>query len=229
MSLVTRVRGMRMRTAGLVVAGATLAGLAAFAGPALAGSSSSAMSMAGMTAVATSPNTTGPNRKGTTKGWYDGKTVTFTYTRGFLCSNPNTSKALTHCEAGTEYDGTPAASFDPLYVVVPIGFTPAKSTLQCPTAGKCVDHPSSIDLSAVFGSSSYDNVLLPPHSHVIQTLNGGSPEWWNVVVVGVSAQSEWNKIVKAKNYSEIQLLRESGDKHVTSNVPTNLFLYFSAS
>ena len=29
----------------------------------------------------------------------------------------------------------PADEFDPLYVVVPLGFTPRKTTLQCPTAG----------------------------------------------------------------------------------------------
>jgi hypothetical protein len=163
---------------------------------------------------------------GTTKGWWHGHTVTFKYTKNFRCQEPPTSKASSKCEAGADYTQTPAQSFDPLYVVVPLGFTPKKSTLQCPTAGHCIDHPSTIDLSAVLGKGT-SNLKLPAHSHVVGTTNGGQPEWWNVVVVGVSSPSAWNKIVHAKSARELQKLQRTAKSGVTGNIVTNLFLYFS--
>jgi hypothetical protein len=168
----------------------------------------------------------GPNAVGTTKGWYDGKTVTFYYTKNYFCKNPPASGAKSRCEAGSDYTETPAGNFDPLYVVVPLGFTPPKATLQCPVAGHCIDHPSTIDLSAVLGSGTSD-VLLPAHSHVVATANGGQAEWWNVDVVAVKDLAAWNKIVSAKCDSELQHLQTYDPKEVTGNITTNLFLYFS--
>jgi hypothetical protein len=114
---------------------------------------------------------------GTTPGWYDGKTVTFTYSRNFVCTKPPAAKASSGCEAGSDYDSVPASSFDPLYVIVPLGFTPSKKTLACPVAGHCVDHPSTIDLSAVFSGAKYDNVKLPAQradaAALVQVVDGG--------------------------------------------------------
>ena len=126
---------------------------------------------------------------------------------------------------GADYTQTPASSFDPLYVVVPLGFTPPKSTLQCP-AGRCIDHPGTIDLSAVLGSGT-SNLTLPAHSHVVATDNGHQSEWWNVNVVGVKSLHAWDKIVSAKSDGELQYLQRSDSKDVTGNITTNLFLYFS--
>ena len=209
----------RRGVGGVIAAGLTL-GMAGMVAPAFAATTSSSAHM-GM-AMATS-------HVGTTPGWYDGHTVKFTYTKNFTCKRPPASKASSGCEAAVDYEGTPAPTFDPLYVIVPLGFQPPKATLACPIAGHCIDHPSTIDLSGVFGSSKYDNVKLPAHSHIITTLNNRKPEWWNVVVIGVTNRSSWNEIVAAKSYAKVSALRREGDKAVTGNITTNLFLYFKAS
>jgi hypothetical protein len=60
----------------------------------------------------------------------------------------------------------------------------------------------------------------------VQTANAGQSEWWNVFVVGVTSQSSWNKIVRAKSAHELQFLQRHG-RGVTGNIGTNLFLFFS--
>lgn len=225
MSITKRLRGVSHRRIGAVLSGGLVITLAAIAGPALASGGTPAMQMTSMTNTLS----TSSGHVGTTPGWYDGKTVTFTYTKNFVCMAPPASHAKSKCEVGSDYDAVPAATFDPLYVIVPIGFTPAKQTLNCPVAGHCIDHPSSIDLSAVFASAKYDDVKLPAHSHILTTANSGQGEWWDVVVIGVTKLATWNQIVAAKSYSEITSLRDHASKSVTSNLPTNLFLYFKVS
>lgn len=224
MSISRRLRQASPRTAGIVLAAGLALGLAGIIGPTLATTAAPAMQMTSMTKTLS----TSKGMVGTTPGWYDGKVVTFTYTKNFVCTKPPAAHSSTGCEAGTDYESIPAANFDPLYVMVPIGFTPAKSTLNCPTAGHCVDHPSTIDLSAVFSSAKDDDVKLPAHSHIITTENNKQAEWWNVVVIGVTSPSAWAKIVAAKSYSAVTQLRNAGSKAVTGNITTNLFLYFRA-
>lgn len=209
------------RKAGIALAGGLGLALAVASGTAFASSGSPAAStgMAGMSASS-------HNSVGNTKGWFAGHTVRFHYTKNFFCKEPPTSGATTKCEAGSDYTQTPASTFDPLYVVVPLGFTPPASTLQCPTAGRCIDHPHTIDLSAVLGSGTA-NALLPPHSHVVATANGGQPEWWNVDVVGVKSLKAWDRIVNRKNDFALRYLQKHDSSDVTGNIPTNLFLYFS--
>jgi hypothetical protein len=216
----TRMAGTRR--AGLALAGVLAAGLAVLSGTAFASSSSTAAParMAGM------PMSASRGHVGTTKGWYNGHTVTFRYTRNFSCMTPPASKASSKCEAGADYTQTPSRTFDPLYVVVPLGFTPKRSTLQCPIAGHCIDHPATIDLSAVLGKGTSD-LKLPAHSHIVATANSGGAEWWNVVVVGVSSPSAWNKIVHARSDSELQRLQRHAKSGVTGNIVTNLFLFFA--
>jgi hypothetical protein len=165
---------------------------------------------------------------GFTKGWYDGYTVKFHYSKEFYCANPPASGASSGCEAGSGYTQTPpkTKAFDPLYVVVPLGFTAPAGTLQCPVAGKCIDHPSTIDLSAVLGKGTSD-LALPAHSHIVATANGGQSEWWNVDVVGVTSLKAWDKIVWAKSDWELQHLQRTDSSQVTGNITTNLFLYFA--
>jgi hypothetical protein len=220
-----RLRRARPRAVGAIAAAGLALTAAGVIGPSLASSTGPAMQMTGM---ATTLSTAG-NSVGTTPGWYAGHTVTFTYTKNFVCKRPPVSHASSACEAGSDYESIPARTFDPLYVVVPIGFSPAKKTLNCPVAGKCIDHPHTIDLSGVFNSSTYDNVKLPAHSHIITTTNAHQSEWWDVVVIGVTKQTTWNKIVAAKSYGEVTRLRNAGSNAVTGNIPTNLFLYFKAS
>jgi hypothetical protein len=213
----TMTRGRRV---GLALAGVAAVGLAAASGTALASSSAASGSMSGMQMSASSSN-----HVGTTKGWYDGHTVTFLYTRNFRCAAPPASNAATRCEGGADYTQTPASTFDPLYVVVPLGFTPKPTTLQC-KAGHCIDHPDTIDLSGILGSS-YKDVPLPAHSHIVATANSHQSEWWNVVVVGVTKPAAWNKIVWAKSDAELQKLQRTANSGVTGDNVTNLFLYFA--
>jgi len=224
MSFLRRMRPNSTRKAGLVMAGVLVAGLAAASGTALA-APGSASSMASMSDMAQGMSSSWHGQTGFTNGWYDGHTVRFYYSKNYYCGKPPASGASSSCEAGANYIRTPSSNFDPLYVVVPLGFTPPKSTLQCP-AGKCIDHPSTIDLSAVLGSGA-GNVALPAHSHIVATANGGQSEWWNVDVVGVKSLSDWNKIVKAKSDWELQWLQRYDPSHVTGNITTNLFLYFA--
>ncbi len=213
------------RRAGLALAGLLVLGMAGATGTALAASSAPASNaMAGMAGMASLRSGT----VGSTAGWLDGQTVTFHYSKNFYCAAPPASKASSQCEAGTDYTQAPLSGFDPLYVVVPLGFTPPASTLQCPTAGKCVDHPSTIDLSAVLGAGTA-NLALPPHSHIVATNNGKAPEWWNVDVVGVKSLSAWNAIVHAKSDQELMFLQRTDPSQVTGNITTNLFLWFGVS
>jgi hypothetical protein len=208
------------RKAGIALTGVMAAGLAAVSGTALATSASPSSSMSGMQMSASSHS----NRVGTTKGWFEGRTVTFLYTKNFRCNEPPASHAPSKCEVGSDYTQTPSRTFDPLYVIVPIGFTPPAGTLQC-KAGHCIDHPNTIDLSGVFGSAD-KNVPLPAHSHIVSTANGNQSEWWNVVVVGVTKRSTWNTIVRSKSDYELQRLQRTASSGVTGNLVTNLFLYF---
>ena len=93
-------------------------------------------------------------------------------------------------------------------------------------AGHCIDHPGTIDLSAVLGSGTSD-LALPAHSHIVATANGGQSEWWNVDVVGVTSLKAWNKIVWAKSDGELQHLQRTDSAQVTGNITTNLFLFFA--
>ena len=222
MSVVKRVRLKGTRQVGLMLAGLLVAGLAALSGTALASSSSTAA----MTGMAQTMSASVHGQTGFTNGWYDGHTVRFFYSKNYVCQTPPASGASSKCEAGADYTQTPASNFDPLYVVVPLGFTPPKWTLQCPVAGHCIDHPGTIDLSAVLGSGT-SNLALPAHSHIVATDNGGQSEWWNVDVVGVKSLSAWYKIVGAKSDWELQYLQRHDPSDVTGNITTNLFLYFS--
>jgi hypothetical protein len=210
-----------MRRAGLALAGTVAAGLAVLGGTA----ASAAPAQPGTTGMAMAGRGWA-SHVGTTKGWYAGRTVTFRYTRNFFCRTPPASRASSRCEAGVNYTQTPAPGFDPLYVVVPLGFTPPRSTLQCPVAGRCIDHPSTIDLTSVLGRGT-GNALLPPHSHIVGTANGGQYEWWNVYVVGVSSRTAWNQIVAGRSAATLQRLQRTRHSGVTGNIGSNLFLFFA--
>ena len=225
MSVLARAKRAGPRKVGLALAGLLTAGLAATSAVALSTTGASATTT--MTDMAqTMSASVSHGHTGFTNGWYDGHTVRFFYSKNFSCAQPPASKASSKCEAGADYTQTPASSFDPLYVVVPLGFTPPKNTLQCPVVGHCIDHPGTIDLSAVLGKGT-SNLALPAHSHIVATANGGQSEWWNVDVVGVTSLQAWNKIVSAKSDRELQWLQRHDSKEVTGNITTNLFLYFA--
>jgi hypothetical protein len=218
----TKFRPPGTRAAGLVLAGLLAGGLALASGTAFASSSAPSAGMSGMAGMGTAGSS---GHVGFTKGFYDGHTVRFYYTRNFRCAQPPASTASSRCEGGTNYTQTPASTFDPLYVIVPLGFTPPARTLQCP-AGHCIDHPHTIDLTSVLGSGT-GNLPLPAHSHIVATANSGQSEWWNVDVVGVKSMWAWNKLVHAKSDWELQHLQRTDSAKVTGNIPTNLFLFFA--
>jgi hypothetical protein len=217
-----RLRLLGTRKAGIGLVGLLAAGMALASGTAFASTSSSSASMSGMAGMSSSSSSA---RHGFTKGFYDGHTVRFYYSKNFRCMQAPASTAFSKCEGGTNYTQTPSSTFDPLYVIVPLGFTPAKWTLQCP-AGRCIDHPRYIDLTSVLGSGT-GNVLLPAHSHIVQTANHHQSEWWNVDIVGVKSLWAWNKLVHFKSARELQRLQRTDSAYVTGNIPTNLFLYFA--
>ena len=162
---------------------------------------------------------------GYTKAWLGGRTVKLEYSHSFLCNQPPSSGATSQCELGKVHQTSPTsgAVVSPLRVLVPLGFTPKASTLQCPTAGKCIDHPSTIDLSRVFGAGT-ENAALPPHSHILVDAEMHQSTWWPVRVVGVNKARSWNRIVSHKNERAVKECQKAGN--CTADLPTNLFLFF---
>jgi hypothetical protein len=103
-----------------------------------------------------------------------------------------------------------------------MGITVPQSTLHCPIAGACINHPSTIDLSRLLGASAA-NVPLPAHSHVINERHGG---WWELEVIGVKNLDSWNQIVAAKNLDKVREL-QAANAGVTDDIPTNVYLFFN--
>lgn len=198
---------------------------------------------AAATAAQTPSNATqkgiGMNQFGMTQSYFNGRTVSFTYTNGFYCDKHVMAASTSGCEAGATYKVPPAKSFDPLYIEVPLGFTVPTMSMECPSGLVCVDHPGTIDLSALEPAlkplypkltvaqlvAALKNSPTPGHEHFITTLNGGKAEWWNVDVVGVTSLTEWNAINAHKS---VTFLKQQVTKKLTTPIiPTNLFLFFS--
>lgn len=203
------------RAVGIVLFAVLVAAFAVLLGTVLSPSSHAQESSGA--AVAAEP------RVGTTKGWFNGKTVTFLYTRPYFCAQPPSSGADSGCEVGADAQTAPIGNPDipELWVVVPLGFTPPEGTLQCPVAGNCINHPHNIDLSRVFGPGTED-VALPAHSHVIDDLQGG---WWKTFVVGVTSEDAWDRIVAGKDLATVRELQKEG--LATGDIPSNLFVFFN--
>ncbi len=175
---------------------------------------------------------------GVTHGWYSapgstrGTNVDFLYTARSYCDRAISSHAPTGCEAGAAAKKLPpgATSQDPLYIIVPLGFSPAG--LQCYAPGRCIDHPGNMDLSRLASTlgkspqSLYD-APLSPHDHIITNRNNNLPEWWNVNVIGVTSLASYNQIAASQgSMSVVKALESNKAAGVTAPVPTNVFLYF---
>ncbi len=160
---------------------------------------------------------------GNTQGWYNGKTVTFSYhTLNGFCEQPPKSGAPSNCEVGAEAMGVPRAGAVPiLYVIEPVGFRPATSTLQCPKVGNCINHPSTLDVSRVNGPGT-ENVPLPAHSHIITVPDSG---WHQIYVIGVKDPNAYSQIAQGKSIETVRTLQKSGAA-VTADTQTNAFLFF---
>jgi hypothetical protein len=169
---------------------------------------------------------------GFTDGWQNGETVQFFYHKNFFCEEPPESGAPSQCEVGEDGTVDPRPGKIPvLYVMTPTGFRPADATLHCPVVGSCINHPSTIDLSRVFGPGSAD-VPLPAHSHIIDSdlaesqMNGGQAGWWELEVIGVSDPAVWDQVVAGKSLATVRALQAAGTG-ITDDIPTNTYLSFS--
>ncbi len=163
---------------------------------------------------------------GTTAGWFKGENVTFLYNQPFDCPVPladgSAAGSTSGCVLAAEAAKAPRGGNDPVvYVTVPLFADTDGITLHCPAAGDCINHPSTMDLSRVFGEGS-ENALLPPHSHVVDVARGG---WWLIEVNGVTTREAWDAIEREKSLAEIRVQQNLGT--VTDDLDTNLFLFFN--
>ncbi|MDQ6888569.1 MAG: hypothetical protein M3068_14970 [Gemmatimonadota bacterium] len=166
---------------------------------------------------------------GSTTSWFEGDEVQLDYTKQFECKMPPSAGAASGCEMGDKAQTEPANDTDipVLYVMVPLEFTPAASTLHCPTAGNCVAHPSTLDMTRVFGAGTA-NAPLPPHSHIIIDIDNHKDGPWKVEVIGVKNQATWDLVVGTKNLAEVRLLQfqDPSESRITADISTNIFLFF---
>ena len=101
----------------------------------------------------------------------------------------------------------------------------------CPTLGNCINHPSTIDLSRVFGPG-FEDVPLPRHSHIIDSdlaesqADGGQAGWWEIHVIGVKTLAAWNQIVAGKSLATVRALQASGTD-LTADIESNSYLFFN--
>ena len=180
---------------------------------------------------------------GESNGYYNGTNVDLLYSENYYCDPSVASNdPATGCEAGapasahptgTSADGTSLGNTqhgDTLYIPVPIGFTPPPT--QCTATATCVDHPPTIDLSALAGylgvspsnASTLDAVPIPAHDHVVATRNGGLPEWWNVQVVATKSLATFNTLTSLDAIHAAEGLTDPAT--TATPVPTNAFLFF---
>jgi hypothetical protein len=193
---------------------------------------SSPVDLKSYSTLADNQNAQGGAATGFTDGWQNGQTVLFSYHKNFFCVEPPESGAPSQCEVGEDGTVDPRPGKIPvLYVMTPVGFRPPDATLQCPIVGSCINHPSTIDLSRVFGPGSAD-VPLPAHSHIIDgdlaesQANGGQAGWWEIEVIGVKTLAAWNQIVAGKSLATVRSLQASGSD-LTDDLPSNSYLSFS--
>lgn len=158
--------------------------------------------------------------------------MTFFYNKDFECVLPAEAQfsdeviastpADSDCVLAAEAERAPRGGNDAVaYVTVPLFENTDGITLHCPVAGDCINHPSTIDLSRVFGPGT-EKAALPPHSHVVDVNRGG---WWKVEVNGVTTREAWDAIEQKKSLAEIRNQQAMGT--VTADLDTNLFLFFS--
>jgi hypothetical protein len=167
---------------------------------------------------------------GFTDGWFEGRTVQFSYHKPFFCGQPAEDGlpigSANGCEVGVDGEVDPRGGGIPeLWVMTPMGFTPPAGTLQCPVAGNCINHPSTVDLSRVLGPGSA-NVPLPAHSHIIDDRQGN---WWETLVIGVKDLATWNQIVAGKSIETVRALQaaDPSHTHITADIESNIYIFFS--
>jgi len=211
----------------LLLTGAALA--AALAACSDSGTVPTEASRGGRMAMAASHNAVDGAEFGFTDGWLAGQTVSFFYHKPFFCRTPVADGlpvgSTSDCEGGSDGTVDPRPGQIPtLFVMTPLGFRPDVSTLQCPIVGHCINHPSTIDLSRLFGPS-VANAPLPAHSHIIDERSGN---WWELKVIGVKDLATWDAVVAGKSLATVRGLQaaDPGAVHITPDIFTNTYLFF---
>lgn len=162
---------------------------------------------------------------GFTDAWLGGQTVQLGYSHAFFCAQPPVSLANSHCEAGDAAQISPPSGpvVSNMYVLVPLGFSPPGTTLHCPTRGRCIDQPGTIDVSRLIGWGT-GNIAFPRHSIVLEEDESFQSTWWPVVLVGVKNLTAWNQIATAKSAEAMDACEEAGN--CTQEAETNAFVFF---
>ena len=160
---------------------------------------------------------------GITDGWFQGSTVEFQYSHDFFCQEPPASAASSDCEAGSQARVQPPSGEvgAPVWVLIPKGFTPDPSTLHCPQAGMCIDHPDTIDLSRVGGSAT---ATFPAHSVLIDDDEELNSVWWPAKIVFVTSQNGWDTLVAGQSLATLRQVQHAGE--ASRDFDTNLFIWF---
>ncbi len=184
---------------------------------------------------------------GLTPSWIDGQDVSLLYTENFWCDTTVASSATSGCEAGAAPNklppgvtgppltapyysttGEPGSNEDPLYIPVPLFAGGVGHPLQCNAGYTCIDHPSDIDLSRLASTlgttpEALAQLRIPGHDHIITTRNANLPEWWNVVLVGVTTPAAFQAIEAGKSFDAVKAQALAGNALI---VPTNAYLWF---
>jgi hypothetical protein len=216
---------------GLTVALAATSGAGAATGAANQKSAVAAMAMA--------PGH-GEDDFGMTHAFFRGRGVSFTYAHGYFCDTSVTSQSSTKCEVGQAANKGPAKRFAPLFITVPLGFSP-KKMLDCPPGLTCVDHPMTVDMTRLepalkplypqFTDAQLTDALkdfpTPAHDHFVTTKAEGHRIWWDVRVVGVTSPKVYKKIKSHKSYAYIKKLIRQKNANVVGPIPSNIFLFFA--
>src|SRR5262245_34133038 len=71
---------------------------------------------------------------GFTDAWFNGETRQLGYSHPFFCARPPNATGMTGCEAGEPAITAPPSGpvVSEVYLIIPVGFTPPESTVQCP-------------------------------------------------------------------------------------------------
>src|SRR5262249_5653850 len=168
---------------------------------------------------------------GFTDAWFNGQTVQLEYSHDFFCATPPKSSGSSRCEAGEAAITAPPSGpvVSNVYLLIPIGFSPPESTLQCPVDGRCIDHPDTIDLSRLDGPQGKHGkhgkpTILPAHSFVIEDQESFQSTWWPMVLVRVKTLDAWNAIAAAKSIDAVDACQANGGCFTEND--TNAFLFF---
>jgi hypothetical protein len=167
--------------------------------------------------------------KGYIAGWANGEDVELYYTKSFFCADPPASGANTNCELGANAEVAPRPGPIPtIYAIAAAGIAPNISTLSCPPASVCLNHPAMIDASRVLGPGA-TNIPGVPHSHIVTERRGG---WFHTVNIRVRDLGAWNQIAAAKSLDKVRELQADpnfgGRGLVSADTPTNIFFFIAS-